>query len=121
MEWYADEDVANAVRWVASSCATKDSGTVGYNEMLAASGLPTVDVVGVGQISHFMYDFHHSQGGIPYDSVVVNQETGLPGHGYWTVNDRCDPLRDGSAVDMRFWQDQQQIVWGHTDHPLADG
>lgn len=73
-------------------------------------------MIGIGQLSYFMGDFHRAQGAIPYDSVVVNQQTGLPGHGYWTINDRRDPMKDGSSAEIRFWKNQQNEVWSAGGH-----
>ena len=50
----------------------------------------------------------------------MNAATGRPGHGYWTINGRRDPMRDGSRADMDFWRAQQQQVWAHVGHPSAD-
>ncbi|AXV09791.1 hypothetical protein DVS28_b0021 (plasmid) [Euzebya pacifica] len=118
MGWYEQQHVDDAIAWLARHVPDRPEGTVGYADLLAGVGLPGPAEVGVGQLALFMGDIHRAQS-VPWDSVVVNKATGVPGHGYWTINDRRDPMRDGSQVDMDFWTAQQQQVWAHVGHPNA--
>ena len=111
MAWYSDQDVADAVRWVAREVAVNETGLTTYGEMLRGIGLPTTK--GSGQIAIFMGKIYRLQGDVPFDSAVVGQRSQKPGRGYYDIRVRDGLLEPSRVGDEAVWRANLREVWRH--------
>lgn len=126
---FTDNDIDAAIDHVARYGAQRGAATVPYTEVFNAASLPAPQQLHQGgdtaTVSHFMEAFHFrciDRGLPPLDSLVVHvtgPRGGVPGSGYFRINDLPDPHGNGTSPEDatasgRFLEQQRHecAVWG---------
>jgi len=127
---FTNEDVDAAIEFVARNGAENRAALVHYTLVFEAAGLPAPQQLHQGGetalVSQFMEAFHFRcihRGFPPLDSLVVHvagPRGGVPGSGYFRVNDLHDPYghrtsAEDAAVSGWFLEQQRQecASWGN--------
>ena len=133
---FNQEDVDNAIDYVAREGAQDRGQTKSYSHVFAAAGLPPPQLLHGGDepqvVTDFMKAFHDrciERGFPPLDSLVVHvasERKGMPGAGYFKVNRQPDPLGrrtnpEDATRAVQFWERQKAECerWGTDERRAA--